>query len=258
MTAVRVPLDTVRSFLDDYLRIEETPDSATALNGLQVQNGGKVSRIVAAVDASQATIDGVASTHGGDPTLLLVHHGLFWDGLVPITGRRYQRLRRLLEHDIALYSAHIPLDIHPEVGNNVLLGRELGLRDAEPFGDYKGVALGVQGELVMDRVALVERLDALLGGESRLLPGGPERTGRIAVVTGSAASLIASARAAGCDTFVTGEGNHHSFFDAAEEGVNVIYAGHYATEQLGVRALAREVGSRFNLPWEFHDHPTGM
>lgn len=258
MTSMSVPLETLRSFLDGYLGVEDTPDSTTALNGLQVENRGSVAWIAAAVDASQATIDGVASAKPGEPALLLVHHGLFWDGLLPITGRRYRRLRRLLDHDIALYSAHIPLDIHPKVGNNVLLAGELGLENPAPFGDYKGVALGVQGELALDRHALLERLDALLGGKSRLLPGGPERTARIAVVTGSAASLIASARSAGCDTFVTGEGNHHTFFDAAEEGVNVIYAGHYATEQLGVRALAQELGARFDLPWEFHDHPTGM
>ena len=125
-----VPLSEIVGYLDEYLRIREVPDERNAVNGLQVENQGLVGSIVAAVDASQPTIDGVAAGRPGAedaPPLLLVHHGLFWDGNVPLTGRRYRRVAALLEHDIALYSAHIPLDLHAVVGNNVVLAERLGL-----------------------------------------------------------------------------------------------------------------------------------
>lgn len=255
-------LQSIRKFLDEFLRIDEAPDAPHALNGLQVENRGTVGSIVAAVDATQATIDGVvASLSGSDaegPPLLVVHHGLFWDGNLPVTERRYRRLKALIDHDIALYAAHIPLDVHPEVGNNAVLGRRLGLTSVEPFGDYRGIAIGVSGNLATHRAALMEKVDKLLGGSSVLVPGGPEETNRLAVVTGAAGNLIHAAREAGCDTFLTGEGNHHTYFDAMEYGVNLIFAGHYATEHLGVRALAEHLAAHFDLPWEFHDHPTGM
>jgi dinuclear metal center YbgI/SA1388 family protein len=257
-----VPLTEVVTYLDEYLRIREIPDERNAVNGLQVENGGAIERIVAAVDASQATIDGVAAA--GPRALLLVHHGMFWDGNVPVAGRRYRRLSALLENDIAVYSAHIPLDLHPEVGNNVVLAERLGVEVEGWFGDYRGSALGVWGNAPVrwgTRDALVEELNRALGTfapGARLIAGGPERVSRVGIITGGAGSMIAAAREAGLDTFVTGEGPHHTFFDAVEGGLNVIYAGHYATETLGVQALASRLGDRFDLDWEFHDHPTGL
>src|SRR5690554_3322102 len=117
-------LTELTAYLDDYLRIDAVPDYGPALNGLQVANGGTVTRIAAAVDASEASIR-QAAEEGCD--LLLVHHGLFWDGNRPVTGRRYRRLRALFDAGMALYSAHMPLDVHDEVGNNVLLAREVGI-----------------------------------------------------------------------------------------------------------------------------------
>ena len=255
-----VPLRELVEYLDGYLRIREVPDEPTAVNGLQVENSGTVNRIVAAVDASLATIAGVTDGPDAAGTLLLVHHGLFWDGNQPVTGRRYRRLRALLSHDVAVYSAHIPLDIHPEVGNNVVLARQLGLGQLTPFDLYKGAALGVWGDapLGLSRDSLVEQLDQLLGSRSRLIPGGPAMAGKIGVITGGAGGRIGAAQQAGLDTFITGEGAHHTYFDAMELGVNVIYAGHYATEQVGVKALAEHLAARFGLAWEFHDHPTGL
>ena len=253
-------LADLSSYLDRYLRIPEVPDASTALNGLQVENRGEVARIVAAVDASQATIDGVVASLGSfpGPVLVLVHHGLFWDGLQPVTGRRYRRLGALLANDVALYSAHIPLDIHPDVGNNAVLARALGLTGVEPFGDYKGIPLGFAGDLAVARDELVHRVDALLGTTTRLLPGGPDQVRRLGVISGAAGDKIGAALQVGCDTFLTGEGVHHTYFDAMELGVNVLYSGHYATEQVGVKALAAHLADRFGLPWEFHDHPTGL
>jgi dinuclear metal center YbgI/SA1388 family protein len=278
-----VPLLEIVTYLDDYLHVAEVPDSPGAINGLQVENDGTVNRIVAAVDASQRTIDGVADgadrgvagapDRGGPraaPTLLLVHHGLLWDGNVPITGRRYRRLRSLMDHNIALYAAHIPLDVHPEVGNNVVLAERLGVKIEGWFGQYRGIPLGVHGQVphaLESREVLREELGRILdeerGAKERtappaLIPGGPERVKRIGIITGAAGSMVADAKAAGLDTFITGEGNHHTWFDADEWGINLLYAGHYATETLGVQALASHLSDQFDLPWEFHDHPTGL
>lgn len=257
-----VALSELQAYLDHYLRISEIPDDPGAANGLQVENSGQVGSLVAAVDVSQALIDGVTQDRDparrDGPPLILVHHGLFWDGSPTLTGRRYRRVKPLFEHDIALYSAHIPLDVHPEVGNNAVLARDLGLEGRFTYDDYRGIHLGVAGELAMDREALARRLETHLGTNVRLIPGGPATTRCIGIVTGAAGSRIRAALAAGCDTFITGEGMHHTYFDAMELGVNVLYAGHYATEQVGVQALARHVGERFGLPWAFHHHPTGM
>ena len=254
-----VPLADLVAYTDEFLRIREVPDERNAVNGLQVQNEGLVGRIVAAVDASQTTIDGVLPG-----SLLMVHHGLLWDGNVPVTGRRYRRIATLLENDVALYAAHIPLDLHPEVGNNVVLAERLGIEVEGWFGDYKGSPLGVWGFApvrLAARETLVAEVNRALGTYApgaRLIAGGPERIARVGIITGGAGSMIAEARDAGLDTYITGEGAHHTYFDAVEWGLNVIYAGHYATETLGVQALASHLGERFDLEWEFHDHPTGL
>lgn len=262
-----VALAEIVRYLDDYLRIHDVPDERNAVNGLQVENGGMVGGIVASVDASQATIDGVlaeAADFGDAPPLLLVHHGLFWDGNVPLTGRRYRRVAALLEGDVALYAAHIPLDLHPEVGNNVVLAERLGLAVEGWFGDYKGASLGVWGHPpagLAARETLLAEVNRALGSVepgARLIAGGPDRVERVGIITGGAGSMIGAAREAGLDTFITGEGAHHTYFDAMEWGVNAIFAGHYATETLGVQALASHLGERFGLEWEFHDHPTGL
>ncbi len=263
------PLADVVAYLDEYLRVREIPDERNAVNGLQVENSGAIGSLVAAVDASQATIAGVAGEALGRPAgeaapLLVVHHGLFWDGNVPVTGRRYRRMAALLEHDIAVYSAHIPLDLHPEVGNNVVLAERLGIQVEGWFGDYKGSPIGVWGYASQrwgTREALLAEVDRALATftpGARLIGGGPERVSRVGIITGGAGSMIGAAREAGLDTYITGEGAHHTYFDAMEWGLNVIYAGHYATETLGVQALASHLADRFDLDWEFHDHPTGL
>ncbi|HXI21814.1 MAG TPA: Nif3-like dinuclear metal center hexameric protein [Gemmatimonadales bacterium] len=264
MTRTLVPLETLATYLDDYLRVGEIPDAPNALNGLQAENSGHVGRVVAAVDASLATIEGVGGEGTMPPALLLVHHGMFWEGHRPVTGRRYRKLRALLQRDLALYAAHLPLDVHPEVGNNIVLARRLGLADCTPFGDYHGLALGVAGAAptgLRERDALVEVTARALGIAAetiRVVPGGPDRIDRIGVITGAGGSMIGDAKLAGCEVLITGEGPAHSYFDAIELGVTVLYAGHYATETVGVQALGAHLAQRFGLPWEFHDHPTGM
>ncbi len=248
-------LDQLVRYLDDYLRVQAVPDAPNALNGLQVANHGQVTRVVAAVDLCQATIENAAAERAD---LLLVHHGIFWKGLEPLVGRAYERVAALVRHNIALYSAHLPLDCHPDVGNNPLLARALGVSPRGEFGMSDGVAIGVWGDLDIDRAALAARLAALLGAAPRLLGFGPPQVRRVGIITGAGGSMIAQARAAGLDTYITGEGPHHTFFDAEELGLNVFYAGHYATETLGVRALAEHVSKKFELPWTFLDHPTGL
>jgi dinuclear metal center YbgI/SA1388 family protein len=252
---VPVRLDDLVQYLNNYLRTSEVGDDPHALNGLQVENGGEVGHVAAAVDACQAVID-QAAERGAD--LLLVHHGLFWGGLEPLVGRHFRRVSALVRHGIALYAAHIPLDRHAEVGNNVVLARKLGMEVRGWFGEYRGAPLGTWGEMDTPREALAARLGEILGAQVRLIAGGPERARRVGIITGSAGSMIPHARQAGLDTFITGEGKHWTYFDAEELGLNVCFAGHYATETLGVQALAAHLAERFQLPWSFIDHPTGL
>jgi dinuclear metal center YbgI/SA1388 family protein len=248
-------LEDLVGYLDGYLRVPEVGDEPRALNGLQVENVGQVQHVAFAVDACQASID-QAAERGAD--LLIVHHGLYWSGLEPLVGRHFRRVAALVRHGIALYSAHIPLDRHPEVGNNAVLARKLGMEVRGWFGDYRGAPIGVWGELDLPREALVELVTKVLGPTPRLLPFGPDRARRVGIITGSAGSMIRQAKDAALDTFITGEGQHWTFFDAEELGVNVLYAGHYATETVGLAALAEHIAERFQLPWSFIDHPTGL
>ncbi len=254
-SSARRPLQELVEYMNILLRCSEIPDYSGALNGLQVENSGTVSRIAAAVDASQASIDAAVAA-GAD--LLLVHHGLFWDGNQSLTGRRFRRVRSLLSADAALYGAHLPLDVHPEIGNNALLAGEMEIEIAGRFGDYKGEPLGVWGYLEISREALAARLDSVLGARIRLIPGGPEQVRKVGIISGGAGEMIEAAREAGLDAFITGEGSHHHYFDAREGQINLYLGGHYATEVWGVRALARQLAERFELPWEFIDQPTGL
>ena len=241
--------------LDAYLQTASVPDWKNALNGLQVAGEQPVRKVAAAVDASEASIRG-AIEEGCQ--LLVVHHGLFWDGNRPVTGRRYRRLKLLLEADVALYSAHLPLDVHPEVGNNAVLAQELGLDVRGRFGEHEGVQVGVWGELDVGRDELRDRLSSVLKGPVRLIAGGPERVRRAGILTGGGGSMVTEALAAGLDALITGEGSHHTYFDAMEGGLDLYYGGHYATEVWGVQALARHLAGEFGVDWVFLDLPTGL
>jgi dinuclear metal center YbgI/SA1388 family protein len=249
-------LSSVVEYLDGYLRTSDHPDYRTALNGLQVESTAEVHRVAAAVDTSLAVIE-AAAAWGAD--LLLVHHGLFWDGLRPVTGRRFRKLSALMESKVALYSSHLPLDSHPEVGNCALLARGLSLDVQGRFGEHEGSPLGWWGAPAeVERDALVRRCEQVLGGPVRLIDGGPAALARVGVITGGGGSFIEAAARSGLDTLVTGEGAHHTFVDAHELGVNVIYGGHYRTETFGVRALAAHLADRFGVEWTFLDHPSGL
>ena len=250
-------LESLLQYLDGYLGVSDHPDYATALNGLQVQGREEVQVVAVAVDASEAVI-GAAAEMGAD--LVVVHHGLFWGGLRPLTGPHFRRIRNLIDAELGLYSCHLPLDGHSEVGNCVLLARALGLEIEGRLGAYQGVPIGWWGRLPepLGAAALVARVEAAVGGPAHLIPGGPERIESVGVVTGGGASFVSEAAAAGLDAFVTGEGSHHTHFDATEQGIHVLFGGHYATETFGVRALGEHLASRFGLTWHFIDQPTGL
>ena len=225
------------------------------MDGLQLENAGQIRRSVAAVDASLPVVEAAAA---GGPGLLLVHHGMFWQGVQPVRGAFYRKIRAAMEAGLAIYSAHLPLDVHPEWGNNACLARAIGLQDIEPFLDWKGLAVGLKGRWQGAREELAGRLRSAVGGPVHVCPGGPEDLATVGLVTGGAGGEVAAAAASGIDAFVTGEGPHWSYPLAEELGINVLYAGHYATETFGVKALAAELAARFGLPWEFVDRPTGL
>lgn len=251
----KASLQEIVAFLDGELRIAEIPDYPGAVNGLQLANGGAVSKVVAAVDASLPVVEAAVAA-GAD--LLVVHHGMFWQGAQPLTGAFYRKIKVAMDGGLAIYSAHLPLDVHPELGNNALLMNALGIGSGGTFFDWKGTRLGLTADVVISRVELRKRLSAAVGGPIHLCPGGPEEVRKIGLVTGGAGSEVALCPREGIDTFITGEGPHWSYPMAEELGVNLMYAGHYATETFGVKALAGRLGRDFGLPWEFIDHPTGL
>lgn len=251
-------LESLLQYLDEYLRISEHPDYPGALNGLQVEGGREeVAHLVAAVDASEAAIT-EAIELGAD--LMLVHHGLFWGGAQALTGRLMRRVRPLVEAGVSLWSCHLPLDGHPEVGNAALLGRAMGLELEGRFAAYHGADVGWYGRLPepIDAQALRAKAGDVLGNSTRLLEGGPERIERVGVVTGGGATFAGAAAELGLDALVTGEGSHHTYFDAMELGIHVLLGGHYATETFGVKALADHLSERFDLTCDFVDQPTGL
>ncbi|GJG86216.1 GTP cyclohydrolase 1 type 2 [Gemmatimonadetes bacterium T265] len=256
-----VALKAIVTYLDTLLRVGEIPDYGGAVNGLQVANSGRVRRAAVAVDFSRPTIEQAVAA---GTQLLVVHHGMFWGGAQPVVGPSYERLRLLLTADVAVYSAHLPLDVHPTLGNNVLLASELGLTPTGGFVRYKTIDVGVSGEDDLDTAELAGRaamFAARWGHAARHTPIAPgRRTRRWGICTGAGASSesLAEAAAKGLDTLIVGEGPHHTAVEAVERGIVVIYAGHYATETLGVRALGDELRRQFGIAWTFVGEPTGL
>lgn len=248
------PLRDLTAYLDQFLRTAAISDYSQSMNGLHLENQGKVTKVAAAVDGCEAVITKACE---GGADLLIVHHGLFWNQST-LTKGMYRKIRLAIAHNLAIYSSHLPLDVHPVVGNNVILAKSLGLKKQSPFLPLKGQPAGLAGEFSGTLLDLVKRVRKAVGGDVHVCAGGPSRVKRVGVVTGGAGSEIAAVAASGVDTFVTGEGPHWSYTMAEELGVNVIYAGHYATETFGVKALAEHLSVKFRLPWIFIDHPTGL
>ncbi|WCJ59197.1 Nif3-like dinuclear metal center hexameric protein [Fontisphaera persica] len=248
-------LQAMVQYCDRELRVRHIQDYEGAVNGLQVENEGRVRRIAAAVDASLATVKMAIAAQAD---LLVVHHGLFWGPVIPWTGRKRELLQLLLGHNLAVYSVHLPLDMHPRLGNNACLARALGWQKCTPFFNWKNQLLGLQTRLRLPRAELAARLERAVGGPVKLIPGGPDICRRVGLVTGGAGGDLKTAAAEGVDTFITGEGPHWTYALAEELQMNVLYAGHYATETFGVKALAEQLSRKFRVPWVFLDHPTGL
>ena len=252
---LKASLPAIVKHCDQLLRTAEIGDYNGAVNGLQVENSGKVTRIAATVDASLATVK-LAINAKAD--LLIVHHGLFWSESHPWTRRKYELIRELIENDIAVYSSHLPLDAHPRLGNNAQLCAALGFKKLKPFFFSHGQTIGHQTTSAVLREELASRLARATGLRPLVIPGGPKICRRIGIVTGGAGGDLKSAAVEGVDTFITGEGPHWTYAMAEELGINVLYGGHYATETFGVKALAAHLSRRFRVPWTFLDHPTGL
>ena len=244
-------LQEIVSYQNDLLRITEFDDYPNALNGLQLQNSGMVTKVAVAVDACEPVLEMAVA---GAADLLIVHHGLLWGGLQSFTGPFYRKLKLAISNNIAIYSAHLPLDAHPRYGNNALLCDALCFPEAR----RSFLQIGFQVDLQIERDLLRKNLERAVAGKVHLAPGGPAVSRRIGLVTGAAGGEVVKAAEEGIDTFITGEGPHWSFTAAEELGVNLFYAGHYATEVFGVQELGRLLEVKFNLPWMFLHHPTGL
>ncbi len=242
------------SYLDVLLDIAEIQDSANAVNGLQVQNKGDIKKIGLAVDACLATI---AMAKDTGCQMMFVHHGLFWGGNQPLRGKHFEKIAMLIENDIALYSAHLPLDMHPALGNNRALADLIGLEGLEPFGVYSGQKIGLKGTLpALPASELKQRLEERLG--ARVLLAGDRTVQSVGLVTGGAGDILRQAVEEGLDCYITGEGGNHNFHEAEEGDCALLLAGHYATETGGIKSVGKHLKERFGTEFVFLDYPTGM
>lgn len=247
--------DELVRWLDGYLMISDYSDPS--LNGLQVEGSDEVRKVAVAVDSSLETFEKAADM-GAD--VLIVHHGLFWGSPIAITGTHRKRVAFLLDQEISLYAAHIPLDAHREVGNNWGLASILGMEDLEDFGYFKGKPIGVKGRFgePRPRRLLANLLEEKLGEPVMMLEGGPENVSSFGIVSGGAAWDVVTAANEGLDAFLTGEPRHEVFHEAFERGINAMFGGHYMTETVGVNLLAGKIRDQYGLPVEFIYLPTGL
>lgn len=240
-------LDALVLYCDKRTRRSAFKDAPGAFNGLQVSNSGRITKIGAAVDAGVVPFQKAVAA-GVD--FLIVHHGMYWDMPRPLTGSAYERVSTLIRGNCALYSNHLPLDGHPEIGNNALLAKQLGLRRSRPFLVRDGEAIGCIADAKLSRTALRAKLEKLY---SRVIAieCGLANPRAIAFCSGAGNSAIPELAPAGVDTLVTGELREEWFNRAQEEKLNLYLCGHYATEVHAVKALAAELAKKFKLPWEF-------
>jgi len=240
-------LTDIVAYCDRRTRLNKFKDAPGAFNGLQVGNDGRVTRIGAAVDAGLVPFrDAVAS--GVD--FLIVHHGMYWDMPRPLTGPAYERVAALVEGNCALYSSHLPLDSHPQIGNNALLARQLGMKPGRGFMANEGGDIGCIAPARQTRAALRAKLESLYPRVVAIEFGSP-KPAEVAFCSGSGNGAMAALPQACVDTLVTGELREEWFNVAQERRLNLYLCGHYATEVHAVRALAGEVAAKFGLPWEF-------
>lgn len=248
--------DELVLFLDDFLQIAEFKDYGP--QGLQVEaNAIHVRRVALSVDVAPPVIE-AAAAWGAD--MLLVHHGILWRSVERLAGPLGQRVRLLIENDMHLYAAHLALDGHPEVGNNAVLAQICGVNVTDFWCAPMGLPIGVYGSVtaVTPLPQFVSQINTQLNTSARVLAHGPDNVSQVAILSGFGADEVAAAKALGCDTFLTGETSHANYWAAADYGLNVIFAGHYATETVGVKALGAHLSAQFGLETKFFDFPTQM
>ena len=241
--------DAIVAYLDEELESAAYRDYGP--NGLQVVGADEVTTLRVAVSASLEVFERAAAAGA---QMLVVHHGLFWDGASPVIGRlERRRLETLFRHDLSLVAYHLPLDGHAVLGNNAQLATILGIGDPEPFAEHRGRAIGRHGALAApsSAEALAAVLGEALGSTPLVLPGGPEQVRTVAVVSGAAARDVRAAAALGIDLFVTGEPEEDAPYLARELGVTIVAAGHNATETVGVRAVAARLAAVFRIDTGF-------
>jgi len=251
-------LPDITARLSSPLQTREFDAVDIAVNGLQVSRARQeVHRVAFAVDASMASFERAAAAQAD---LLFVHHGLLWGRPAPITGALFGRLKYLLEHDLALFAAHLPLDAHPQLGNNAGLARRIGLQDLQPFGEYRGICIGWMGSL--PEAKTLEEIETLLfdstGSALGVLPFGPSAIRRVGIVSGGLPKAAAEAAGGGLDLFITGDASHEIYHECLEAGISVIFGGHYQTETWGVRAVREHVKAWTGLATTLIDMPTGL
>ncbi|WP_099209520.1 Nif3-like dinuclear metal center hexameric protein [Thermococcus henrietii] len=243
------------AFLDEYLQVSAYPDKSS--NGLQVEGKDEVERVAFAVDTTLRTIERAVK---GKADMLIVHHGMIWGGLNYITGIHYKRLKALIENGLNLYAAHLPLDAHPGVGNNVGLLKLLGLEPRGSFGEYRGLSIGFYGEFEepqpIEKVAqiIAEKLDTTV----RTYEFGRREVKTVGAISGAGAFALEEAYGKGIDLLITGEFGHADYLTALDLPQSVLVAGHYKTETLGVKALMELIREKFGLSVFFIDEPTGL
>jgi len=255
---IAVNTASLERFFNSLLDVESFQSADSSMNGLQVDNdGSEIRKIAFAVDACMESFCRCAAAGGN---MLFVHHGLFWGTPMALKGPHRQRLMFLLDHNIALYAAHLPLDQHPQLGNNAALAELLGIQDPEPFGLYHGRKIGYKGKLkkpiTIDQAAraITYRDNSPLG----VYPFGKELNESCAVVSGGGSHQALQAVEEGVDLYISGEIDHSSYHPAMEGRLNLIAGGHYATEVWGLRRIMAECAVKFNIDTEFIDVPTGL
>ena len=248
-----VDRDELVAYLRDLLSSDEGTDYCP--NGLQVEGRRRIRRLVSGVSACQELFEKARQTAAD---AVLVHHGIFWKGTSPVlTGMQYRRVRELIEGGINLLAYHLPLDRHPELGNNALAADAFGLVDRQPFAFHEGLPIGFRGrfEPAISPAELVERCARIYAQEPLAFRTGREEVASLGIVSGGAQREFHGAIALGLDAFVTGEVSEWVMNVAREAGVHYLAAGHYATERLGVRALGEHLAERFGIGVEFIDVP---
>ena len=241
------------AFLDELLASPSRPDYGP--NGLQVPGSDEVELVVTGVSAHRELFEQAAAAGA---QFVLCHHGIFWgESAGPVTEQLKSRLKILFEHDISLAAYHLPLDAHPEVGNNALICEGLGLQRGEPFGVAKGLPVGWIGHAAEPLALsdLVERARSLFGSDPLVFDSGPAQVRRVGIVSGGGSSTLAEAVSLRLDAFVTGEPTEHVMADAREGGIHFIAGGHYASETFGVRRLGELLAERFGVAHQFVDIP---